>query len=57
MIKLQLCRHQLGLLIRAVEAYQPTADEDTDHKDLVAYLTERADESTPVELDPEDIPY
>src|SRR5512144_2947164 len=37
MIKLQLCRHHLGLLIRAVEAFQPPADENADHDELMAY--------------------
>jgi hypothetical protein len=56
-ITLHLCRHQFGLLTRAVTAYQPAADEKADHQDLVAYLTVRAEENAPVELDPEDIPY
>ena len=51
MIQLLLCEHRLELLTRAVKAYQPTADEETEHKDLVEYLASRA------ELGPEDIPF
>ena len=57
MTKLYLCQHQLELLTRAVEAYQPTADEKIDHQDLVEYLTRRTEEGASAELDPEDIPF
>ena len=57
MTKLYLCQHQLELLTRAVEAYQPTADEKIDHQDLVEYLTMRTEEGASAELDPEDIPF
>ena len=57
MTKLYLCQHQLELLTRAVEAYQPAADEKIDHRDLVEYLTMRTEEGASAELDPEDIPF
>ena len=57
MTKLYLCQHQLELLTRAVEVYQPAADEKIDHQDLVEYLTMRTEEGASAELDPEDIPF
>ena len=51
MIQLLLCEHWLELLTRAVKAYQPAADEETEHKDLLEYLVVRG------ELGPEDIPF
>jgi hypothetical protein len=58
MPQMYLCPHLVGLLIRAVEGYDPTEDEGEDHSFLLDFLKARAESPDGLDtLSPEDIPF